>query len=152
MRLWRGEDSEALRPMLRAFLQEWADRGAELLPTENNVSYLLGQGMAWASHGCPTLVAEQDGELLAYVQWGWISLPLDLRWTTCHALGSYTKPHARHRGIAGRLRQEAKRRCLDAGIERIQGPVHLTNTRGIDEFIQQGAWPTTVQMEVFLWV
>lgn len=150
IRAWQPFDWPAISGMLAEFLHASVQRGGDVLPTERNVRTLWSIGLGWAAIGQPTLLAEDETGVLGYVQWGWLDSPFDVRWRTCHALGSYTRTDVRGLGIAGSLRMRAKGMCIEAGIERIVGPVHLSNPRGVAEFIGQGAWPTTVQMELLV--
>src|SRR3990167_860035 len=151
IRGWVRDDAVQLRPMVAAFLAAGLNRGGDLLPTARSVEHLIMFGLAFAAAGDPSYVAvDAAGTLLGYIEWGQLALPMDQRWRTCHTFGSFVIPPARHMGIARRLRYAARDRCLDLGIERVIGPVHLMNTDGLKEFIQQGAWPTSMQMEVLL--
>jgi len=151
VRPWRIEDAPVLSPMIRDFLSASVRRGGDLLSTQKNAQMLFELGVSWAILGMPTLVATHAYDMIVgYIQWGWIPAAFDLRWRTCHALGSYVAAEVRHQGVARMLRDRGREMCLEAGIERIMGPVHLVNQRGIEEFVAQGAWPTTVQMEVLL--
>jgi len=150
IRSWARRDTNWLRGALRAFLQAGIERGGDLLPTDRNVDALLNLGLLGAERGDPCLVA--DDPLVAFVLW---TAPegshlVDMRWKTIQAIGSYTEIGERSFGVAGALREAARRMAVDLGYERITGPVHLTNGRGLREFCERGAWPTSVQMELLL--
>jgi len=146
IRPWAPGDEAELRGMIGAFLKAGLARGGDLLPTERTIEYLLKLGMDFAAAGQPTLVAVND-HLLGYIQWGWTELPVDQICRTCQTLGSYVLPEERHNGVARALRFRGLDICREQGIERIVGPMHLTNPRGIREMLEQGAWPIAFQME-----
>ena len=149
IRAWRAEDETVVCEMLKDFLHAGIARGGDLLPTERNIKFLWGIGIEAAGRGEPCLVFVNGKDPCAFVLWHYVN-GVDSRWRTCYALGSYTSPDVRSRLIARDLRFAARDICVRDGIERVIGPVHLTNARGLGEFIVQGAWPTAVQMERFL--
>lgn len=150
IRPWDEGDRPQLLPMIQDSLAVGLERGGDILATPHNAEVMFQLGLAQASTGQPTLCATYGSLVMGYVMWGWVVLPMDVRYRTCLAGNSYVKAEWRHMGVAGALRQEAKRMCTVAGIERIMGPVHLVNEKGIKEFVSQGAWPTTVYMELVI--
>lgn len=148
---WKAIDAPWIKWAIGEFLRANLDRGGDLLASPRNVDALLQLGLAGASAGDPCLVAVVGGELVGYVLWVGVSPILDTRWRTINALGSYTAPGSRSNGVAARLRAEAWDMTRALGYERVIGPVHLSNPRGIQEFVQVfHAWPTTVQMEALV--
>jgi len=150
IRPWRATDIPQLIPLLVDALAAGAARGEAIIADEHNATFYAQLGVAQAEGGHPTLCAVDGEDILGFVMWSWCELPLHVAWKVCFAGNSYVRPDARHRGVANALRQAAGLRCRAAGVERIIGPVHLVNTRGIQEFVRQGAWPTSVQMEVLV--
>ena len=152
-RSWHAEDRDALIWMIWDFLNVSVERGGDVLPTERNVARMLDNGMRWATAGRPCLVATVDGcgTPVGYVEWGWDEpSPFDVRWRTCFAFGTYVMPRFRGHGVARLLRERARAMCDAAGIERIVGPVHLTNPVALADLAWHGWWPTAVQMELMV--
>jgi GNAT superfamily N-acetyltransferase len=153
LRSWHVDDHPALLWMVWDFLTAGIERGGDVLPTERNVNRLIQNGQRWADAGRPCLVATVDGggTPVGYVEWGWDEpSPFDVRWRTCFAFGTYVMPRFRGQGVATTLRARARGMCTAAGIERIVGPVHLTNPAALSDLGGQGWWPTAVQMELLV--
>lgn len=151
IRLWQAIDVDQLHRMISEFLRVGAARGGDVLPSEHNVQVLLSMGLGFADLGQPSLVALDDDTVLGFIEWGYPPMPFEERWRTCRTYGSFVLPWERHKLVAQNLRDEAFTICRRDGIERIIGPVHMTNERGIREFAEHvGAWAVSVQMEVLL--
>ena len=103
-----------------------------------------------AEQGDPSLVAIEDEKVVSYIMWGDIGVPMDSKWKTCHALGSYTLADYRHHGIVTALRHRGLEMAIERGYERIIGPMHIVNRKGIHEMEKEGAIPTVIQMERFI--
>jgi len=148
---WKAIDATWLKAAIGEFLRANLERGGDLLPTSRNCEVLLRLGLAGAEAGDPCLVAVVGGEPVGYVLWVGAPPTLDTRYKTINALGSYTAPGSRSNGVAAALRAEAWAMTRALGFERVIGPVHLSNARGIQEFVEVfHAWPTTVQMEALV--
>lgn len=149
---WNETHVPFLTSALRGFFEAGYDRGGDVLPTERNISAFIKLGIGGARRGDPCLVATVDDIPAGFVLWVGTEFPvLDSRWKTIQALGSFTEFSFRSRGVADTLRKEALRVTRERGYERILGPVHMSNPRGISEFIfNYDAWPTTVTFEKFV--
>lgn len=149
---WKLIDTLWLRTAIAAFLTANYARGGDLLPSSKNVDVYLRLGFGGVERGDPCLVGVVGGEPVGFVLWtGTPSPVLDTRWRTINALGSYTTPGARSRGVAGALRDRAWAEAKSLGYERVIGPIHTSNDRGAQEFITVfNAWPTTWQFEALL--
>lgn len=135
IRHWEEKDKEWLKDSIREFLRAGLERGGDLLDTDKNIEAYLKLGYAAVARGEPCLIAIQDGFRAGFVFWIGIPNPqLDERWRTIQALGSYTVPNFRSWGIADRLRLSAREMAKKLGFERISGPVHVTNEKGIKVF------------------
>lgn len=152
VRPWAAVDVAWLRGAIEAFLAANAARGGDLIVNERNVTTYLQLGMGGALRGDPCLVAILKEHPVGFVLWvGTPNPPLDSRWKTINALGSYTEPEARSKGVADALRRAAWDMTVAQGYERVHGPMHLSNARGIEEFIHVwDAWPTTCTFEVMV--
>lgn len=154
VRPWSLDDAAHLRPLVQAFLEACWDRGGDMEPEPATVDYWLGQGLAHAQRGDPTLLAAvpKPGEpdlIVGYVHIALASFPYKVRYRTAFAIGSYVVPAVRRHGIAAILREEAVRIGDALGIQKYSGPVQLTNPRGVQAFIEEWqAWPTAVTMEL----
>lgn len=135
VRMWEERDSEWLRGAIKGFLQEGMMKGGDLIDSEKNIECYLRLGLAGAERKDPCLVGILNDVLVGFVFW--IGIPnaqLDTRWRTIQALGSYTLPEFRGKGIADRLRRLARSLAKIQGYERIYGPVLAENKRGIEVF------------------
>lgn len=152
LRPWSQDDAPWLRTSLRQFVEANLARGGDFLPTERNIETLLTLGLEGAQAGYPCYIATRDAMPIAFVLW--CPAPgaetLDCRWKTIVAYASFTAPEARGNGVAGALRQGALARTKALGFTRIMGPVALSNEKGMQEFVRQGAWPTHAQWEILL--
>lgn len=137
IRPWARGDMPALRPMLHDFLEANVAAGGDLEACAPNVEALLELGLRLADAGEPVLVAvADDGGLAGFVMWGELPTPLRLRWRTATAFGSFTWPAYRHQGVAAALRTAAHAICVARGVERVMGPLHRGNRRGVEVFRQ----------------
>lgn len=151
IRPWRTDDSTWLRTAITDFMKAGEARGGDLLATPRNVDTYLQLGLHGAAAGDPCLVAVVDGRPVAYVMWIGVPDVVDSRYRSLNAIGSYTLPQWRSQRIAAALREEALRISRARGYERVTGPVHNTNERGIREFVEAyGAWPVATVFELLL--
>jgi len=150
IRSWHPADAPALRPLIADCLAVNRDAGADMEPTEKNVTALLTLGLLWASQGEPTLVAERDGQLIGYILWGRCPNPLDLdlRDRLCSGLGTYVVPVERRRHVASALRLQAMEMARARGYARVQGVAY--HEAGRQSVRPMGFREVAVQVEVIL--
>lgn len=157
IRSWTQADISQLRPMVQGFIVSAIGRGGDIADTPKNVEWFLRKGLECAEAGFPVLVGCVDDAIMeekaiaGYLTWAEIPTPLDARWKTITAYGTYTLPEYRGQGIAGKLRVKAFEMTCDLGYERIVGPIHALNPRGMQEFEEVwGAKIVAHQFEKFL--
>lgn len=148
---WSQVHASWIRHAISEFFEAGLARGADLLNTPRNVDVYLKIGMQGALKGDPCLLALVDYQPVAYVLWVGVPDVVDSKYRSVNAIGSYTEPAHRNRTIATALRETALRMCREKGYERVVGPVHNTNTRGLQEFcLTYGAWPVSTNFELLL--
>ena len=156
IRHWVPNDIVQVQNMIEAFLEKGLERGGDIPPTPKNVRALWDMGVGASQNQDPTYLATIDEKIIAYVQWsGLATTTFELRWRTCFTWGSFTVPGYRSRGIAAQLREKAAVQAKDRGYQRVIGPVHIENPRGIKHFLEEYrgggiAKATAVQFEEFL--
>jgi len=151
LRRWYDWDQHALQWSILQFLKAQEERGGDLAATSKNANLFFQLGLGLAEKGDPTLVATINGFPVGWICWGEPETPFEARWKTCHTFGSYTIPQFRHEGVAMQLRDVAWAMAEQLGYERVIGPVHVSNRRGLKLFkAGYGAKATSVQFEFFL--
>lgn len=153
-RLMRPRDEAQLKPLMWEFLQANYERGGEMIPNEKNVELMVAIALKHAEQAQPCLVATVpnpgwiDRRIIAYVTWAEVESPFDSRWPkTMNAYGTYTVPEYRSQGIAAKLRRKAFAMAKAMGIQRIVGPVHAVNKRGMEEF--ERAWGAGISTHIY---
>ena len=151
IRPWHEQDQPALQWQILQFLKAQGDRGGDLAATTKNAGLFFQLGLGLAQKGDPTLVATLNAYPVGWICWGEPVTPFECKWKTCHTFGSYTAPQFRKEGVSMQLRDVAWAMAEQLGYERIIGPVHTSNRRGLKLFkAGYGAKATAVQFEFFL--
>ncbi|TAK94601.1 hypothetical protein EPO05_06160 [Patescibacteria group bacterium] len=131
--------------MLQYCLQETAAQGAELLPTDRNVTVLWALGLTWSQAGEPTLVA-CNGRPIAFTLWGEMKAPLllDVRHRVCSGIATYVEPAHRHAGVSRMLRQAALAMVTARGMV-VRGVAY--SNAGLQSVLTLGFQPVGVMVE-----
>ncbi len=152
-RFWSPSDEKQLTAMIYEFLAVGERRGGSLVASPRNIDTLLKLGFDGALRGDPCLVAEDiyNARIVSYIEWTTpVSVPFDVKYKTLHTWGAFTLNAWRSVGVATKLRKLAMKVAKDRGYECLTGPVHMTNERGMRYFMEEGAWPMSVQFEYLL--
>lgn len=151
IRFWNEKDQDWLLYAIKKFLEDGLDKNGDLLPTDRNARIYYATGISAVGRGDPCLVCVVDGVFAGFVYWIGVGNFMDQRWNTIQALGSYTVPEFRSRGVADKLRKEARRIAIEKGYNRIFGPVHFDNKKGLEVFEKEyGAKINSVNFEFII--
>lgn len=148
IRFWKERDSVQLRKLLKAFLESQLEFGAQILATENNIQWYLQLGLEQAKAGDPHLVWEENGEILAFVQFGKPFNCLDTRMKSAEMFSMFTAPKARGRFLSIHLIREAGRIIAERGYERGYSTILMGNRKEMNNmFHNPSIWPTNLICE-----
>lgn len=145
---WEQRHSIQLRKLLKNFLESQIPFGAQILASENNVSWYLQLGLSQARDGDPHLVWEEDDEILSFIQFGGTSHSLEFRTKSAEIFTMYTVPKARGRFLSIHLIREAGEIIAKKGYERVYSTIMTANRKELNNmFHNPSIWPMNVICE-----
>lgn len=121
------KDRHLFEGHLRAYLDEMAANGSEVIPSDRTVGFYMSLFDAYISGDEPgVVVIDEDGTSIA----GHV-LPFDtITGKTATGWFTFVSPDARGRGLAGRLRALLRQRLVSRGFKAIAAGVDLANAQG----------------------
>ena len=146
---WSHTHVSWLRHAIGEFFEAGLAQGGDILRTQRNVDAYLSLGLAGAERGDPCLLAIVGDVPVSYTMWIGVPPMLDSKWKTLNAMGSFTTPSWRHRGVSLALREAGVQLAKERGYERITATAFNSNERGIHDFcVGLEGWPVSTNVEV----
>lgn len=148
IRPWKLGDAPQLRSMIRQFLKSQLAMGGDVLASDANVEFFLRIGLEAARRGEPSLVAEENGKILAYLEVAEQIPPYQIKERMLMMWGMFTLPSHRSQFLNVQLLREAAELCRkQKKFKRGTSIVYLQNRRVLETMFYGDTWPVSVILE-----